>query len=822
MTHGQARLVVLTLTLSSITVCAMHGLFDWNLLARPMAFVFPKVNRNASFSQPGKAASLSFQYENGKPLAGAPAKRSHAVSVGPTQGQVYAYATFEMTAHNPASYIDGMLPGVQLMALGQTLNGRFIPAVRFGLQDGKGLPGEQGQLVPWALEGQFDNFGPFARPATPYDFKIHVDLAKHRMSLFASGRGDDDWFVLVDDVPLLNAVSEISEICVEQNPGAGGIRDVVVQPRPSASRDRVQPHPRAKKNRVVKAGAGFRLQSMRSLWQLPGRHVTISRDPRRWHGFPDVVCTRSGKLITTYCDGPRHGGRGKATLRTSSDLGRSWSAEQVMVETDASCERLQRLKDGSLLYIGGERRPTVDFRRSTDDGQTWQAIGGFDIRPFGLKVHYSMSHVLEASDGAWLIVGSDTFPISEQAFDSKNRFRIRERLQVFQSKDQGKSWEVLSLLDTYPTSGHAGSEASILELPGNRLAIYARESRNDGYPGFRVFSADRGKSWSEPEDLPLQVIGRVQAGLLSDGRVMLTTRTGMGKRALWAWTEDPEKKIGFQIGGVHINDHRSKGLKDGALAIDSDGASGEFTRYLLRPPDGPESAIELIAEVMVKENQGHAATIAIPFAGQLRIFPDHVMFVGSESSKVAVSPGRFHTYELRSGAGKLRLVVDGELKIETAKLDSRRIQNDWSPAVVSPLLFSFGNYPDPEFYPPGATANTSVVPLQITPAVTGLSLWKRVEVAAVGVGNRPHLTSWIAARDGFPDQYQLDHVLEVQATAFGADQGYPGWTELPDGRVFVVNYTDDKAPAWPASSPYLFRCPWIRGTHVFPSDLAVR
>ena len=108
---------------------------------------------------------------------------------------------------------------------------------------------------------------------------------------------------------------------------------------------------------------------------------------------------------------------------------------------------------------------------------------------------------------------------------------------------------------------------------------------------------------------------------------------------------------------------------------------------------------------------------------------------------------------------------------------------------------------------------------QITPAVTGLSLWRRVEATVTDFHGRPRQTSWVAARDGFPDQYRLDHVLEVEASVFGIAQGYSGWTALPDGRIFVVNYTDDTAVAWPVKSPYIRRCPWIRGTYVLPSDL---
>jgi hypothetical protein len=557
---------------------------------------------------------------------------------------------------------------------------------------------------------------------------------------------------------------------------------------------------------------------MRSLWRNPGRHVVVSRDQNRWQGFADVTSTASGKLLATYCDGRAHGGGGKSVLRTSDDGGKTWSPEVVITAAKGANERLQRLRDGSLLLVSGEKVPTAEFKRSTDDGRTWTTLGRFDCRDFGLKVHYALSHVLECSDGSWLTVGSDTFPIGEQAFDHANRFRIHERLQVYRSADTGKTWTLGSVVDTFPSSGHAGSEASIHEI-GGRLIIYARDSRNDGYPGFRVYSSDFGKTWSEPEDLPIQVIGRVGADLLADGRVMLTTRTEMGYSGLWAWIDDPANKPGFQIGGIHFNDHSSKGLRGGVLYIENDGHRGQFTRYLLRPPEGPESAIVCEAEVLVRENGLHAATIGIPFAGQLRIFPDRVDFAGTAVHSIRIAPGKFHTYRITASNGQpFRLAIDGEVKLETSDLDGRTWKNGWSPAIVSTVSFAFGNYPSPDVHPPDANAGTHIRPEQITPQVTGLSLWKRVRSSVTGRGGRVFEISWDASRDGFPDQYQLDHVIRIDASVSGFDQGYSSWTELPDGRIFVINYTDDGAVAWPATGTYA-HCPWIRGTFLNRSDL---
>ena len=65
---------------------------------------------------------------------------------------------------------------------------------------------------------------------------------------------------------------------------------------------------------------------------------------------------------------------------------------------------------------------------------------------------------------------------------------------------------------------------------------------------------------------------------------------------------------------------------------------------------------------------------------------------------------------------------------------------------------------------------------------------------------------------------QLDHTIEVEGSANGDDQGYSGWVELDDGRIFVVHHTDDTAPACIPDGQGL-GVPWIRGTFLALSDL---
>ena len=106
----------------------------------------------------------------------------------------------------------------------------------------------------------------------------------------------------------------------------------------------------------------------------------------------------------------------------------------------------------------------------------------------------------------------------------------------------------------------------------------------------------------------------------------------------------------------------------------------------------------------------------------------------------------------------------------------------------------------------------------ISPDTTGYSIWKRVEEVLDDptTGHREY--SWVAATDGFPDKHQMDHIIEIEASISGHEQGYSGWIQLDDGRIFVVNYTDDTSAA-SKSNGVNFGVPWIRGTFVELSDL---
>jgi hypothetical protein len=381
--------------------------------------------------------------------------------------------------------------------------------------------------------------------------------------------------------------------------------------------------------------------------------------------------------------------------------------------------------------------------------------------------------------------------------------------------------------------------------PGGRLWMFIREA-SQILPGVKTHSDDGGKTWARCEDLPFPIVGRTCAAGMKDGRVLLTARSQVGRPALWAWVGNAHEKMQAGIVGAHFNDSRTVALKNGELHIDNDGMRGQFTQYFLRSPDGPAGNLEVTAEVKVVANSGYAATLSIPYVGKLRIFSDHVAMAHDPSIRAAISAGQFHTYRVVALGNKMTLHVDGKETLSSDKADHRTVRSAWTPLRCSPYLCAFGNEPilvttheyteqraqnamdewetthekavselqRAQAIPPILMVSMSVARDQIAPRVTGYSIWRKVETRFEDPRTGIHQQSWIAERDRFPDQYQLDRILEVDASIGGWDQGYSGWTELDDGKIFMVNYTDDTSPACLNTPNWPTGLPWIRGTQL--------
>lgn len=819
-----------------------------------LAAVVPVLDSPLTAGESGNPEGLSFRYE--QPADGAKVTQLYQGSVKSVGDVVYVYATVQMGPANPIPFAGGLpqwrpqgapaapvtkkldqdqaaaLGGfvvqkrkpipkdrpqfLEVIALGQQVGGQFVPVVRFGLADDRRAM-DNAHVTAWVSDGRIDYFGLHARPNTPYDFRIRLDLKRKRMTAWISGRGDDDWFLMAEDVPLAKATPAIDRLQVEISPNGPPISGLMVRAAPWGPGEQVRPHPLAKHNRAVGPDRGFRFQSQRSTWRKPGTQVTIFRKQGVHAAFPDVAQAGPDHLVCVWRNGGHTGGDPGLSVAHSYDLGKTWG-DPVAVFNRGNCPRLQRLKDGTLLLIvdegeGDETNGTWNavLWDSTDGGKTWTNERRLKPRELNGPPCIVPSHVCEMADGSWLLAAGYWRKLPEDA--SKHLIN----LVYYRSADRGRTWQLVP----QPFYSSSIAEPSPIQLPDGRLVVYARGNRTDGMPGGKGYSTDGGKTW-QYQELSHPMTGRTCANLFQDGRMMLTFRSGVGRASLWAWIGSPDDSTQPRPVGGHYNDRHTAGLKDGALHIDNDGACGQFTRYNLRPTDSDQSTVELTFEVQVLANAGRAASVTVPFAGVLRLFPDHVVMAHDPSLRAAVKPGEFHTYRVVSRFGRMELYIDGQPAWATDKGDGRLIDMGW--LKTSGYALAFGNEPRSMKettgcdYPHWWVGMPDVYPVSIPAEVTGYSIWRRFEVKQDDPKAGKRALAWNAEKDGFPDQYQLDHIIQVDASANGHDQGYSGWTQLDDGRVFLVNYTDDTSAA-SSSTPHMFGVPWIRGTFLQPDDV---
>ena len=304
------------------------------------------------------STKLSFEYGDGQrtDYGALHRKRIQALS-----GQIAASARFGALEENPGRYRESYPYGQQIIELGEEREGRFTTAMQFGIANDKEVYRDKYLLTPWFHDGTRDYYGGYARVSTGHEFRISLDLSNRRVTARMCGHGDDMWSILTEPVPLNSPVTTINEIRVHQYRGAPGIDQLELKSGTLPSAEPVPPHPASERNRIVREGAGFRFQKMRSLWYEPGRHVTITRNPPVWYGFPDVVLTDSDTLVCTYNDGVRHGGGGALYVKRSEDQGQTWSEPIKVYPTGLNCPRIQKLSDGSLLLLADINPPYVPY-----------------------------------------------------------------------------------------------------------------------------------------------------------------------------------------------------------------------------------------------------------------------------------------------------------------------------------------------------------------------------------------------------------------------------------------------------------------------------
>ncbi len=266
----------------------------------------------------------------------------------------------------------------------------------------------------------------------------------------------------------------------------------------------------------------------------------ISRDDA---AFPTLVKIDDDELICGYtARGKGPDALGGTDWSRSSDGGKTWIHEGTILPrmenpVQVNSLRLSRMAGGSIVAYGGrdqlegsgtsrsfgkdEKNEPV-FCRSADGGRTWSEAS---VIPTDISPKFEISNPLvDPGDGTWLAPAA-TLPDSD---------RLGERVVVFRSSDQGKTWPDYSTV-FYDKKGKKGFfEQKIISLGEGRLLAVAWTVSLGDYGDLEnhyALSDDYGRTWSEAK--PTGIKGQTLSPLYLGGdRLLLLSNRRYGNQGV--------------------------------------------------------------------------------------------------------------------------------------------------------------------------------------------------------------------------------------------------------------------------------------------------
>lgn len=257
------------------------------------------------------------------------------------------------------------------------------------------------------------------------------------------------------------------------------------------------------------------------------KKTVISPVNSHYQSFPDVVLTRTGRLICVYREADAHvASATRLLLRTSKDFGSTWSEPRELASASISrsgytynCPRIVQLRDGRILincdrlvYPGrilvheNEAHHGIELWESADDGEAW-SVG----RELSEIPGFVPDRILALPDGT-LLMGTHR-PHSAPPHQLEQLVSI--------SRDRGATWP-----ECYVTASDEAyhlCEGSFVSLDQGLVACFSRENSMKNHPTFVNFSDNCGKTWTRLEEMPFKG-HRPVAGITRSGKLLVTYR----------------------------------------------------------------------------------------------------------------------------------------------------------------------------------------------------------------------------------------------------------------------------------------------------------
>jgi hypothetical protein len=548
---------------------------------------------------------------------------------------------------------------------------------------------------------------------------------------------------------------------------------------------------------------------------------TVTRDdypglanpnPHGWYyKCANVVLAQDGALVACWQISDNHTSVLTHLMSArSTDGGRTWGGHQVFSRANVWEHRavwvvpqMSVLRDGRIVIVcdRGQRSPgqnwpmLSDWQKpdrgmsnwifwSSDHGRTWSE--GEQIDAVGGEPGY----VVELADGTLAYTRTSSKRTDQLKNPPAPWNDIYYRNEIVFSDDRGKTWTRTAWLADSPF--HGDCEVGLAELGPGRLIAASRIGLGNGrfgHPSRLLFSDDGGRTW--PRVQPAPFYGqRVHLGKLQSGRLLATYRNLWGTPGSRAIVFAADEPPGFQPASYIADETRCELDAGGTLTLRTgDGRAGavEFNLY---PAQDDRARVEIEATLRVDAAEPNG--VAISAGCWVRFEPDRISLGDRPAAGFALDARAWHTYRMVRAGGEIAIHVDGveRLREPLGGLWVREVR--------------FGN----RYVPQGG---------ETYPRNRAVSQWRSVSVKVVN-DDRDHSIDWKwTPAQGHPDQFRRDRTVVLDYAYPASDCGYSSWTQLPDGRIVIVDYTNAQHPGRVAPGGHPRNL--IRAYHVFEHEL---
>jgi hypothetical protein len=194
--------------------------------------------------------------------------------------------------------------------------------------------------------------------------------------------------------------------------------------------------------------------------------------------------------------------------RRSTDDGRTWEPEVLLGATKwwpgVAAAGSMVYVSLNTVYADDAKNSLVLFRRSTDNGKTWEEPQQISTAPRRTGGRAEDPAIMAAGDEVQLV------------WNDNRDFLAGKGMAVYsrRSSDRGKTWEKEMALTRAPEFTYFPS----VFLSGMHADVVYGDRQSGPYNIFHMHSSDRGKTWSEREQITKTSAGELYPAIVRDGR----------------------------------------------------------------------------------------------------------------------------------------------------------------------------------------------------------------------------------------------------------------------------------------------------------------